>query len=248
MARASLERESGSPFSQRGFVIAAVAVAVLAVLGVVLGISGGHHHAQRPGNTANRPAGSAAVPGVPATARVRGPNHCSLGARSQAVPDSSPQAQWTLLGSMAIPTSDRIGPQRKVDGFPVCYARDPDGALFAAVAFWAAGTAYPPSDVYAHLAADTRLRKAAIASSAGDNERLSDHGQVNLAGFRFSSYTPTTANVTIVLQTTQDVMVSVGCTMLWQHGDWHYEIPPAGQPPASQIDSLTGFVAWGAAS
>ena len=149
---------------------------------------------------------------------------------------------------MAIPTSRAVGPERHVDGFPVCYAHSPDGALFAGVAFWAAATAAPPASVYRHLAADTPTRAQALASSRGDNSRLSDSGQVSLAGFTFASYTPGLASVAIVLQTTQGAMVAVTCTMVWQNGDWRYEIPPGGTPPASQVTGLDGYTAWGAAS
>jgi hypothetical protein len=177
-----------------------------------------------------------------------GPDRCHLSAGPESVPSAPPASSWTLEGSMAIPTSHGVGPERHVDGFPVCYAHDPDGALFAAVAFWAAATAAPPASVYRALAADTPTRAQALASSRGDNSRLSDNGQVSLAGFTFASYTPQSASVAIVLQTTQGAMVAVTCTMVWQNGDWHYEIPPGGTPPASQVAGLDGYTAWGAAS
>lgn len=149
---------------------------------------------------------------------------------------------------MAIPTSRTVGPERRVDGFPVCYADDPDGALFAAVAFWASATAAPPASVYRHLAADSRTRTQAIAAARGDNSRLSDSGQVSLAGFAFSSYTRRSASLALVLQSEQGSLVAVTCTMVWQRGDWHYEIPPGGAPPGGQITGLDGYTAWGVVS
>jgi len=241
-----------SPFSQRRFVIAAGFVLVLAALAVVLVVTRGG--AARPGAAQTKAAGAAPgqrsspTAGIRAPSATGGPDHCDLSAGAETVPTAPPAAHWTLVGSMAIPTSARVGPERHVDGFPVCYAHDPDGALFAAVAFWAAATAAPPARVYRVLAANTPTRAQAIASASGDQSRLSDSGQVSLAGFTFASYNPRAASVAIVLQSTQGAMVAVTCTMVWQAGDWHYEIPPGGTPPASQVDGLGGYVAWGAAS
>ena len=242
-----------SPFARRWFVASAGLLVVLVALVVVLTVTrtSGAHHRQAMAATRTRVthrSSTSTTASADASKGGGGPDHCALAAGSQAVPTAPPPASWTLEGSMAIPTSSAAGPERHVDGFPVCYAHDPRGALFAAVAFWAAATAAPPATVYAHLAADTPTRAQAIASARGDNSRLSDSGQVSLAGFTFASYSPRSASVAVVLQTTQASMVAVTCTMVWQQGDWHYEIPPGGTPPASQVDGLDGYVPWGAAS
>jgi hypothetical protein len=239
-----------SPFTQRWFLGAAGFMVVLAAMVLVLVLTRGSgsprvgERAPEP-QTQERVATSSTASDPSASG---GPDRCNLPADSESVPTAPPASSWTLEGSMAIPTSHAVGPERRVDGFAVCYAHDPDGALFAAVAFWGAATAAPPADVYRHIAADTPTRAQALASSRGDNSRLSDNGQVSLAGFTFASYTPQLASVAIVLQTTQGAMVAVTCTMVWQNGDWRYEIPPGGTPPASQIAGLDGYTAWGAAS
>jgi hypothetical protein len=149
-----------------------------------------------------------------------------------------------VVGSMAAPSSPSIGPGRTIGGFRQCFAHSPTGALFSAVNFWAAGTAYAPSRVYAQLAADTASRAQAMRFSQGDDSRLSDGGQVQLAGFEFNSYSPSEADLSIVLQSTGGQLVTIACTMLWHQGDWRYEIPPSGAPAAGQILSLDGYVAW----
>jgi hypothetical protein len=239
-----------SPFARGRFLVAAAFMVVLAAMVLVLALTrgGGSSRATKRALKPAAPLPAAARSAVSVTPVGGGPDRCDLPAGSQAVPTAPPPSSWTLEGSMAIPMSDAVGPERHVDGFPVCYAHDPDGALFAAVAFWGAATAAPPASVYRHLAADTPTRAQALASSSGDNSRLSDNGQVSLAGFTFASYTPRLASVAIVLQTTQGAMVAVTCTMIWQDGDWHYEIPPGGTPPASQVTALDGYTAWGAAS
>jgi hypothetical protein len=241
-----------SLLGQPRFLLAAGFVLTLAVLAAVLALTrgGGVHH-KASGPAAGSRTGSVSGRAVATASHARasgGPNHCHLPVGSAAVPSSPPAADWTLEGSMPIPTRSGIGPEHHLDGLPVCYAHDPTGALFAAAAFWGAATAASPARVYRRLAADTPARARAIASARGDQSRLSDTGQVSLAGFTFASYSPQAASVAIVLQSTQGALVAVTCTMLWRAGDWHYEIPPGGSPPASQVDGLGGYVAWSASS
>jgi hypothetical protein len=239
---------AGSPFGSRSFVVSAGVVGLVVVLAIVVTVAGG----RSPVGTARVPAGGApGSPGVvrPASGVVSVPTGgsvCGLRAGSQAVPTSPPAvASWVLVGSMAVPSSPRtVGPGRSVDGFRECFAHSPTGALFALVSFWAAGTAFGASDVYAHLAADTPSRSQAVRFSAGDHSRLSDSGQLQLAAFEFNSYSPSDADISVVLQSSDGNLVTVACTMLWQAGDWRYEIPPSGAPAAGVIQSLDGYVPW----
>jgi hypothetical protein len=229
-----------SPWASRGFVFGAALVALVAVLAVVLAVTR-HSTPTHARARAARGPGSGAVQAVtPAGAK----SECGLPAGSQTVPSSPPTASWGLVGSMAAPSSLSVGPGRTVGGFRQCFAHSPTGALFSAVNFWAAGTAYAPSRVYAHLAARTPSRTQAVRFAQGDDSRLSDGGQVQLAGFEFNSYSPGEADLSIVLQSSGEQLVTIACTMLWQRGDWRYEIPPSGAPAAGQIQSLDGYVAW----
>ncbi len=234
-----------SPFGQWGFVLSAGTLAVLGLLAVVVALSGGG--TGRASRGSGRVVGSAAADGW--AGGVGGSGGCSLPPGSQEVPTSAPAAGWVLVGSMAAPDSPgSVGPQRTVDGFRVCFADSPLGALYAAVNFWAAGTAWPPASVYEHLAADTPSRAAVIAQAQGSTNRLDSSGPVALAGFEFNSYSPGSADLSVVLRGASGVLVSVACTMVFQQGDWRYVIPPSGAPAAGQIESLDGYVPWSAAS
>jgi hypothetical protein len=130
----------------------------------------------------------------------------------------------------------------------MCFAHSPLGALYAAVNFWAAGTAASPASVYQHLAADTASRAQVVAQSQGNANRLDSSGPVQLAGFEFNSFSPNSADLSVVLQGSSGALVSVACTMVWEQGDWRYVIPPSGAPAAGQIQSLDGYVPWSDAS
>ena len=240
-----------SPFAARSFVGSAALIGLVAIFAVAVVVAGGGASPNpRPAAAgkagvanAGRTGGSSAAGGA------TGGSECGLPAGSGAVPTTPPMAAgWVLVGSMAVPSSPRtFGPGRSVAGFRECFAHSPTGALFALVNFWAAGTAFPASEVYAHLAADTPARAQAVQFSAGDHSRLSDSGQVQVAGFDFSSYSPGEADISVVLQSSDGNLVTIACTMLWQAGDWRYAIPPSGAPAAGAIQSLDGYVPWSVA-
>jgi hypothetical protein len=239
--------EDRSPFAARGFLFSAGLMAIVVLLAVALVLTGGGGgSAKRPSVvSAARPAGVDIRSGTPAADA----SECGLPTGSQAVPVAPAAAGWVLVGSMAAPNDpSTVGPGRTVDGFRECFAHSPLGALYSAVNFWAAGTAFSPARVYATLAADTPARAAVVRYSQGDNSRLSDSGQVELAGFQFDSYSASEADLSLVLQSTNGGLVTVACTMVWQAGDWRYEIPPSGVPATGQIQSLTGYVPWSDAS
>jgi hypothetical protein len=238
-------RSDRSPFGQWGFVLSAATLAVVGLLALVVAVSGGS--ASRDSRAPGRIHSATAAGGRDASAG--GLNGCSLPAGAQQVPTTAPAADWALVGSMAAPSSpSTVGPQRTADGFRVCFAHSPLGALYAAVNFWAAGTASSPASVYDHLAADTPSRGKVVAQSQGNANRLDSSGPVALAGFEFNAYSPTSADLSVVLQGCSGALVSVACTMVWQQDDWRYVIPPSGAPVAGQIQSLDGYVPWSDAS
>ena len=242
------QRSERSPFAQRGFVVSAAMIGALLLFAAFVAIdANGSHHARASAGSVSAGAATAASSAAPSSPGEN-PNGCSLPAGAQTVPSATPVNSWVLVGSMAAPSSPRtVGPQRTVGRFRVCFAHSPLGALYAAAGFWAAGTADQAGVVYAHLAAETPSRAGAIAISRGDTSRLDSGGRVQIAGFQFTSYDGTTADLSLVLQSASGGLVSVACTMIWQRGDWRYVIPPDGAPAAGEVQSLVGYVPWGGA-
>ncbi len=182
MSAKQADQQQRSWWTERRFVASAAVIAVLMMSAVLVLVTGGGRKA------ANRPAASASPPSSAPTRARRGPagsSGCSLPPGSQSIPQAAPQTAWQLVGSMAAPSAPAtLGPQRTVDGFRVCFAHSPLGALFAAVNFWAEGTAAPPGAVYEHLAADTPLRAQAITAAQTDGAgRLDALTKVQVAGY-----------------------------------------------------------------
>lgn len=258
MARATRGsvKDERSWWTQRWFVASGALFAALVLLGLYTAAGGGGASSPAP-PAAAAPTGRAAPPlrssassGSAAVARVgAAPQGCSLPAGAQAEPTTAPQASWELVGSMAAPSApSTVGPQHVVDGVRECFAHSPAGALFAAVNFWAQGTAQPEAVLYRALAADTPQRSAAIVDGEKNpSERLDTMTKLQVAGFAITAYTPQTAAVTLVFQVANGAYASVPSTMRWERGDWRYVISPEGLPGAGQIADLSGYVAWSGA-
>jgi len=237
-------KDERSWWTQRWFVASGALFAVLVLLGLYTAAGGGGGGSPPPPPAA--PAGRAAPPLRSSASSPRG---CSLPAGDQAEPTTAPQASWELVGSMAAPSApSTVGPQHVVDGVRECFAHSPLGALFAAVNFWAQGTAQPEAVLYRALAADTPQRSAAIVDGEKNpSERLDTTTKLQVAGFAITAYTPQTAAVTLVFQVANGAYASVPSTMRWERGDWRYVISPEGLPGAGQIADLSGYVAWSGA-
>jgi len=234
-----------SGWAERRFVASAAVIAVLMMSAVlVLVTGGGRKAASRPGRSASSPAPT------PARRGPAGASGCSLPPGGQSIPQVAPQTAWQLVGSMAAPSAPAtVGPQRTVDGFRVCFAHSPLGALFAAVNFWAEGTAAPPGAVYQHLAADTPLRAQAITAARTDGAgRLDALTKVQVAGYALTAYDPATAVITLAFQLSDGAFVSVPTALRWENGDWRYVVAAGGTVPgAAQISDLNGYVAFSGA-
>ncbi len=248
MSAKQADEQQRSWFTERRFLASAAVIALLVLgAGLVLVTGGGRR-------AGSRPAGSASTnPAVAPTSARRRParaSGCSLPAGSQSIPQVAPQTAWQLVGSMAAPSAPAtIGPQRTVDGFRVCFAHSPLGALFAAVNFWAEGTAAPAGAVYEHLAAATPLRAQAITAAQTDGAgRLDALTKVQVAGYALTAYDPATAVITLAFQLSDGAFVSVPTALAWEDSDWRYVIAAGGTVPgAAQISDLNGYVAFSGA-
>ncbi|MGH2867160.1 MAG: hypothetical protein ACRDNK_06265 [Solirubrobacteraceae bacterium] len=220
-----------SPWSRPSVLLASAFLLALVLLGVLvaaIGDSGGGRHPAVPQTTAARPAGT------PANASA-----CSLPAGVQAVPSTGPpQARWGTVGSMRVPQSPAVfGPQRSDGPWETCFAHNPSGALLAAMNLWAEGTAVPPNELFRRLAVDA-------PRNLGSSAQLDSRGPVQFAGYRYESYTPSDAQVTIVFQGPDGKLLAVVTAMVWAGGDWKYVFPTAGAPAMQVIPDLTGYVQW----
>lgn len=241
MASASDPHDEHSPWTQRGFIVAAALVGAIALIGVIVAIAGGGGD-EAPAQPAQSPPPVNAAP-APAT----GGSVCGLPRGDQDVPTAAPpDTRWELVGSMAAPQAPRrVGPGRRTEGIPTCFARSPLGALYAAVNFWASSTAKPAARVYEVLAADTALRDRIIREARKTPEgRLDRNTTFQVAAFDYVSYDPGAAALELVFRIADGSFLRVPVALRWERGDWKYVIAPDGESGGSSLSNLDGYSEW----
>ena len=238
-----LQRAWESPAT---FKVAAGFLLVVVAIGIWVAISGKPSTA----TTAHTPAAStppqqqiitsASTPAIPAGSSS---TSCTLPAGSQSVPYNSPPSgtSWATVGAMQVPQAPRtFGPQDTSGVWNTCFAHNPAGALLAAINVWGeTSTTASASEVFQRVA-------VGAPRNVGNNESLDTAagGPVQFAGYKYDSYTPAEAELSVVLQEPQGKLVAVVMSMTWNGRDWKLVYPPNGVPPLEVIPNLTGYVQW----
>jgi hypothetical protein len=233
---------SGSPWSQRGFVLAAAFVGGLMLIGLVLLV--------KPGGDGDSNGGGAKQNATAPTPVRKDPNAsvCGLPAGSQQVPAVAPETQWELVGTIAAPTEPKsIGPGIKEGKRRLCFAHSPAGALFAAVNFIAVAGRSPN---------DTALMRELTAEGAARDELLRQGSEpsdpsfrIQVAGFRMDAYAATETTVDLAFRTSErGALIHMTLPLRWQAGDWKAVIVTAETPfVVERLQNLSGYVPWSGA-
>lgn len=245
--------ESASPWTQKGFIAAAIVVGLLVILGAVLVFTGpsdgDDRAAPKPRPTANSASTS------PAASRPTSDSACGLPAGDQSVPRTAPpQAAWELVGAIAAPAAPgTYGPGETKDGLRSCFAHSPTGALYAAANFLAT-TSVPQQrePLIRELAAAGSGREAALAALAGEGDQQSNGSGTEIVGFTFLSYDSSSTTVDLALRgfstSGSGGFAHLPLTLRWEEGEWKVALPEDGDLGRSiqGIPDLTGYVPWGA--
>ncbi len=244
MAHRDQDNETpASPFSSTRFQLSALFLLIVLIAGIAIALFHG-------GNGTAKSQKQVIVSANTSTTSSTGP--CSLPAGSQQVPSNSPPAgvSWQVVGSMSVPRSGALGPQHAEDGLNVCFAHSPTGALLAAMNYYAEGTS---STVTARQLAEqlmVNVPQAALAQSGhGAPGELDAGGPVQIAGYKFDSYSPSEATYDIVIQGPKGALASVTTTMIWNGQDWRYSWPTGGDPSMEVLQERTltaPYVVWSA--
>lgn len=237
-----------SIWAQPRFLIAAVVVALIALLGVALTVTG-------PANGNDDPAPRAApTPSSPAPSVQSGSGSgCKLEQPAdQTIPVTAPaNTTWELVGGVAAPTApETVGPGQVDDGLRSCFARSPVGALYAAVNF-VATTSRPDLRLRAveELTASGEGRTRAIAALTAEGEQPASTPGAQIAGFAFRNYDEQGAVVDLAVRAGTGGQASLGVSLRWEDGDWKVILPPSGEAydGIQPIPDLTGYVPWSGA-
>ena len=244
------DEPGGSPFTRPGFLISAGVVLVIVVLAGFLVFADGEDD-DRPSAAPTSSSATSSTGSSSQSGSTDG-EACDLPASDQTVPAAAPDTEWTLVGTVAAPSSDQAGPAitDPATGVRSCYAQTPTGALFAAANFLAA-----TSDPTVIEAAVERLtaagpgRDTALADIRTNPQSVVGTGaRYQVAGFTFLSYKQDSATVSLAIAATGG-LAGAPLTLVWEDGDWKVDLPADGNPAgqASAIPSLAGYVPWSGA-
>jgi len=241
------EQGSGTPFTRPGFVVAAVLVVVVVLLGVIAAVRIGRGDDVAPPPTA--PMTAVATP--PATDVPADPSAslCDLaGAAGKETLAAAPTVAWEYQGTTAYPTSPQFGPGRSApEGYRFCFQHTPEGAAVMAANALAQGS---DPEVGARWAAyalgegrfrDQLLTEIGTVTGAPDT-------RIKIAGVRILNYDATTARVdlaTRVSSQNQNLVLSAVYELVWQAGDWKISADVQRPLDTATIPDLSGYLPWG---
>lgn len=249
----------GGPFwAKPGFILAALALAAVALLGVVLAFraNGGEDEpvAEPPAATESATAAdpaqtsdSAAPTSSPTAAPDPGSNCPALSGRGgEDAISTAPDVQWSPVGEVAAALSDDNGPARR-DGVKECFAQTPEGALLAAYNFLAdvrTSTSDPTEVVTARVSKQAAGYGQLLADSQAERNLTS----MTVQGYRFLATDNARYTVSLVssLPGTADALFLRDEVLVeWNGSDWH--VMSVLEP--EQVDGLPGdYVRWSPAA
>ena len=242
MASAPSGDHDTSPWAQRGFVLAAVFVGGLVLVGLVLLLVGSGGNDDSNGQRTHNALAATSPARKDPNASV-----CGLPAGSQQIPAVPPEAKWELVGTIAAPTEPKtIGPGIKQGKRRLCFAHSPTGALFAAVNFVAATQAANGDPaILRELTAQGAARDKSI-EQAGSGGGYDSSGGVQVAGFRVSTYTADETTIDLAFTVRDKGYARLPLSLRWERGDWKIVIATPEGPYAGfeSLENLSGYVPW----
>jgi len=162
--------------------------------------------------------------------------------------DRAPETEWELVGTVAAPTDPlKTGPGIEEEGFRRCFERTAEGALFAAVNWFALSSDARNLSRLAELVEPGRGREAAIAAASSSTLNPSET-RLQVAGFRINTYDGSEAVVDLAWTVTSEdnSLVSFPTALRWSEGDWKIVLTDEGLFPyaAAPISNLGGYTPW----
>jgi hypothetical protein len=232
--------ESRSRFAGRGFIAAAIVVAIIVLAAIVVLVTS-IAHGTNPKASGPTPTSSKSTSESDGEKSI-----CGLPGFNQSnTLTAAPTEKWVLVGTVAAPSSNSAGPGTIKSGLRTCYAHTAEGALFMAANFIAMGSDATLGPRLVDLVAPGAGRKA-LASKPSSS---SSSSQAQVAGFKVGGYSADNATVEIVMNYADGSLVSIPLKLVWAEGDWKVVLTNSGDFPLapSQIQNLGGYTPWSGA-
>ncbi|TQN28421.1 hypothetical protein FHX37_3766 [Haloactinospora alba] len=256
------------PWASRGFVISAITVAAIFVVGIAVTITTlatdeggqGPNAADSSPTTGSTPEGGGVprdeMPEEGRTTTPKGSDDsasvCGLDGNSDSSFDTFPEdVTWEPVGALEAPHFPGHGPGEVDDnGVRYCYAHSPQGAVAAGLNLIAMSSLSDiRKDVVQRMFAEGEGKEAAL-EKLKDPSKDEETIRSRLAGVQLVTYNPDYARVDVALQIDDPEAISSHVLDLqWSEGDWRVITRPSGEMvvPNSIVDSLDRYVPTGKA-
>lgn len=175
---------------------------------------------------------------------------CDLNSGNQDIPVEGPEATWTTVDYLLVPSSNEYGPAAVEGSEWSCFDHSPTGALFAA-AHVLAGAAGPDFESFMADAAvdNTALRSWIVAENPATHTQ-SPGDVAQFAGFQMASVE--TDRVTVKLALAQSgISGSYTVDMVWDDVDGTWKVDMSASTffnNVATIENLDTFTPWAATS
>ncbi|WP_210578326.1 hypothetical protein [Actinomyces succiniciruminis] len=245
------------PFGRPGFIAAALVVALIAVLGIVVGVTNVLRDDPAPesastASTTSAPASSAAQISTPSNVDSVSTSVCGLTgevteqARLAKAPDVD---YWDYQGTVAYPVSEQYGPGATADsGYRYCFQRSPEGAVFAAAHALAAASDPETSAAWAYYALSQGEFHDQLMAEV-DTPSDSTGVRLEITGFRLLAYDGRSARVDLSASGSAQgsiITASIIYSLIWEDGDWKIDASVSAPFDFATIPDASGYIAWGA--
>ncbi|MBE2997952.1 hypothetical protein IDM40_04395 [Nocardiopsis sp. HNM0947] len=243
------EQVDESPFAARGFLLSAMFLGVIALVGllvITISFIGGDDEDEE----ASAPVAPTASPTDEDSPADGESSVCGLTEVELAGGLDEPPggAEWELVGTIAAPEVEGHGPGRiDDDGYRSCFARTPLGAVLAAANWSAMGSDPELAEMFMEQAlAEGPGREAALENAGSSAAQDDDGASIQIAAFRVVSYDGEEAAVQIVYTSSYGLDMVFPFDLRWEDGDWKYVVADDGEPvnPPYPVESLSSFVRW----
>lgn len=160
---------------------------------------------------------------------------------------------WKLFQGVALPTSRTDGPTRVTGPVHAGYSQTPTGALLAAAQIVARSIVDPGlSDLrqigqQQLVAGPGQTAYLTLVNSFTDNQPPAA-GYAQYVGFRYITYAPDVAVVSLATQSRSGVFQAGTHTVRWVDGDWKLELPQSGLQQPQVVQNISGYVPWSGVS
>ena len=242
-----------SPFSKPGFIVSALVVALVLVLGVGVIIGRRSDDDSGAADATADPTGSA---GVSTTTNAGGTSTdgdasiCGLEGEvlEPADLDLAPTVDdWEYQGTTAYPVSAVYGPAATdASGYRYCFQHSPEGALFAAANALTQGSDSTNSSTWIeYFLAEGPYRDELLADE-GESGTTSDM-RLKIVGFKILAYDGEVARVDLAftgLTSGRTTTFSGVYELVWQNEDWKISADVPQPVDVIAIPDTVGYVSW----